>query len=62
MVNIIGAEGFQGHVVYEGLDEVLQIENVCISMEKWKQNPDARWAMLPLSVLKNRNSSINPIK
>jgi hypothetical protein len=30
MVNIIGAEGFQGHVVYEGLDEVLQIENAFV--------------------------------
>ena len=30
LINIIGAEGFSGNAVYEGLNEVLQIENLYI--------------------------------
>ncbi len=30
IVNLLGAEGFSGEVVYEGLNEILQIENVFV--------------------------------
>jgi 5-(carboxyamino)imidazole ribonucleotide synthase len=32
IVNLIGAEGFNGDVVYEGLDEVLKMENVFVHL------------------------------
>ncbi len=32
MVNIIGAEGFSGKVVYEGLEDVLKIDNVFVHL------------------------------
>jgi 5-(carboxyamino)imidazole ribonucleotide synthase len=31
-VNLIGAEGYSGEVVYEGLDEVLKMENVFVHL------------------------------
>ena len=42
MVNIIGAEGFQGHVVYEGLEEVLQIENAFVHIYGKKETKPGR--------------------
>ena len=32
IVNLIGAEGYSGEVVYEGLDEVLKMENVFVHL------------------------------
>jgi 5-(carboxyamino)imidazole ribonucleotide synthase len=32
MVNIIGADGYSGHVLYEGLEEVLKIENAFVHL------------------------------
>jgi 5-(carboxyamino)imidazole ribonucleotide synthase len=32
IVNLIGAEGYSGSVVYEGLDEVLKMENVFVHL------------------------------
>ncbi|MCC6307863.1 MAG: ATP-grasp domain-containing protein, partial [Chitinophagaceae bacterium] len=42
MVNIIGAESFHGHVVYEGLDEVLQIENAFVHIYGKKETKPGR--------------------
>ena len=32
MVNLLGAEGFQGETVYEGLEEVLNIPNAFVHL------------------------------
>jgi len=42
MVNIIGAEGFTGDVKYEGLDEVLAIENAFVHLYGKKQTRPGR--------------------
>lgn len=42
MVNIIGAEGFSGDVKYEGLDEVLKIENLFVHLYGKKQTKPGR--------------------
>ena len=42
IVNIIGAEGFTGDVVYEGLDEVLKIDNVFVHLYGKKQTKPGR--------------------
>ncbi|MGZ8516793.1 MAG: 5-(carboxyamino)imidazole ribonucleotide synthase [Chitinophagaceae bacterium] len=42
MVNIIGAEGFSGEVKYEGLEEVLKIENVFVHLYGKKQTKPGR--------------------
>lgn len=42
MVNIIGANGFSGDVVYEGLDEVLKIENAFVHLYGKKQTKPGR--------------------
>ena len=42
MVNIIGAEGSSGDVVYEGLDEVLKIENAFVHLYGKKQTKPGR--------------------
>ncbi len=42
MVNIIGAEGFSGDVKYEGLEEVLKIENVFVHLYGKKQTKPGR--------------------
>lgn len=42
MVNIIGAEGFSGEVVYEGLEEVLKIENAFVHLYGKKQTKPGR--------------------
>ena len=42
MVNIIGAEGFNGEVKYEGLDEVLKIENAFVHLYGKKQTKPGR--------------------
>lgn len=42
MVNIIGAEGFSGDVKYEGLEDVLKIENVFVHLYGKKQTKPGR--------------------
>lgn len=42
MVNIIGAEGFSGDVQYEGLDEVLKIDNAFVHLYGKKQTKPGR--------------------
>ncbi|HQX97121.1 MAG TPA: ATP-grasp domain-containing protein, partial [Chitinophagaceae bacterium] len=42
MVNIIGAEGFSGDVKYEGLEEVLKIENAFVHLYGKKQTKPGR--------------------
>ena len=42
MVNIIGAEGFSGDVNYEGLEEVLKIENAFVHLYGKKQTKPGR--------------------
>jgi 5-(carboxyamino)imidazole ribonucleotide synthase len=42
MINIIGSEGFTGDVKYEGLDEVLKIENAFVHLYGKKQTKPGR--------------------
>ena len=42
MINIIGAEGFSGNVEYEGLNEVLAIENAFVHLYGKKQTKPGR--------------------
>jgi len=42
MVNIIGAEGFSGDVRYEGLEEVLKMENAFVHLYGKKQTKPGR--------------------
>ena len=42
MVNIVGAEGYSGDVVYEGLEEVLKIENAFVHLYGKKQTKPGR--------------------
>ena len=42
MVNILGAEGFDGDVVYEGLDDVLKIDNAFVHLYGKKQTKPGR--------------------
>jgi 5-(carboxyamino)imidazole ribonucleotide synthase len=42
MVNIIGADGYSGDVKYEGLEEVLKIENAFIHLYGKKQTKPGR--------------------
>jgi 5-(carboxyamino)imidazole ribonucleotide synthase len=42
MVNIVGAEGHQGYAVYEGLSEILQMENAFIHLYGKKETKPGR--------------------
>ena len=42
IVNLLGAEGYTGEVVYEGLNEILQIENVFLHIYGKKQTRPGR--------------------
>jgi 5-(carboxyamino)imidazole ribonucleotide synthase len=42
IVNLVGAEGFEGDAKYEGLDEVLQMENVFVHLYGKKQTKPGR--------------------
>jgi len=42
IVNLIGAEGFTGEAVYEGLDEVLKMDNVFVHLYGKKQTKPGR--------------------
>jgi 5-(carboxyamino)imidazole ribonucleotide synthase len=42
MVNILGAEGYNGEAHYEGLDEILQMDNVFVHLYGKKQTKPGR--------------------
>jgi 5-(carboxyamino)imidazole ribonucleotide synthase len=42
MVNIVGSDGFTGEVIYEGLDEVLKIENAFVHLYGKRQTKPGR--------------------
>jgi 5-(carboxyamino)imidazole ribonucleotide synthase len=42
MVNIVGADGYSGDVKYEGLEEVLKIENAFVHLYGKKQTRPGR--------------------
>jgi 5-(carboxyamino)imidazole ribonucleotide synthase len=42
IVNLVGAEGFEGDAKYDGLDEVLQMENVFVHLYGKKQTKPGR--------------------
>jgi 5-(carboxyamino)imidazole ribonucleotide synthase len=42
IVNLIGAEGFSGPAVYEGLNEILQLENVFVHIYGKKETKPGR--------------------
>jgi 5-(carboxyamino)imidazole ribonucleotide synthase len=42
IVNLVGADGFEGEAKYEGLDEVLQMENVFVHLYGKKQTKPGR--------------------
>jgi len=42
MINILGAEGYNGEVIYEGLDEILKMENAFVHLYGKKQTKPGR--------------------
>jgi 5-(carboxyamino)imidazole ribonucleotide synthase len=42
MVNIVGAKGFNGNVIFEGLEEVLRIDNAFVHLYGKKQTKPGR--------------------
>lgn len=42
IVNLLGAEGFSGEAIYEGLDEILQIDNVFVHIYGKKETKPGR--------------------
>jgi len=57
MVNIIGAEGYSGDVVYEGLEEVLKIENAFVHLYGKKQTRPGR-KMGHVTILSNEKQDL----
>ena len=57
MVNIIGAEGYSGDVVYEGLDEILQIENAFVHIYGKRQTKPGR-KMGHVTILSNEKQDL----
>lgn len=57
MINIIGAEGFSGDVKYEGLDEVLKIENAFVHLYGKKQTRPGR-KMGHVTILSNEKQDL----
>jgi len=57
MVNIIGADGFTGAVKYEGLDEVLKIENAFVHLYGKKQTKPGR-KMGHVTILSNEKQEL----
>jgi 5-(carboxyamino)imidazole ribonucleotide synthase len=57
MVNIIGAAGFTGDAVYEGLDEILQIENAFVHLYGKKQTKPGR-KMGHVTILSNEKQDL----
>jgi len=57
MVNIIGADGYSGEVVYEGLEEILQIENAFVRLYGKKQTKPGR-KMGHVTILSNEKQDL----
>jgi len=57
MVNIIGADGYSGEVVYEGLEEILQIENAFVHLYGKKQTKPGR-KMGHVTILSNEKQDL----
>lgn len=57
MVNIIGAEGFSGEVQYEGLEEVLKIDNAFVHLYGKKQTKPGR-KMGHVTILSNEKQDL----
>jgi 5-(carboxyamino)imidazole ribonucleotide synthase len=57
MINIVGANGYSGDVVYEGLDEVLQIENAFVHIYGKKQTKPGR-KMGHITILSNEKQDL----
>jgi 5-(carboxyamino)imidazole ribonucleotide synthase len=57
MVNIIGADGYTGEAVYEGLDEILQIENAFVHLYGKKQTKPGR-KMGHVTILSNEKQDL----
>jgi 5-(carboxyamino)imidazole ribonucleotide synthase len=57
MVNIIGADGFTGPVKYEGLEEVLKIENAFVHLYGKKQTKPGR-KMGHVTILSNEKQEL----
>ena len=57
MVNIIGAEAFNGNVKYEGLEEVLKIENAFVHLYGKKQTKPGR-KMGHVTILSNEKQDL----
>ena len=59
MVNIIGADGYSGDVVYEGLEEVLKIENAFVHLYGKKQTKPGR-KMGHVTIMSNEKQDLSP--
>ncbi|MGH2564896.1 MAG: 5-(carboxyamino)imidazole ribonucleotide synthase, partial [Ginsengibacter sp.] len=57
MVNLIGAEGFSGNVKYEGLEDVLKIDNVFVHLYGKKQTRPGR-KMGHVTILSNERQEL----
>jgi 5-(carboxyamino)imidazole ribonucleotide synthase len=57
MINIVGANGYSGDVVYEGLDEVLQMENAFVHIYGKKQTKPGR-KMGHITILSNEKQDL----
>ena len=63
MLNVLGEKGYKGDVIYEGLEEVLQIENAFVHLYGKKETRGGR-KMGHVTVLarKNRTCCSRPRK
>ncbi|MGC4034636.1 MAG: 5-(carboxyamino)imidazole ribonucleotide synthase [Chitinophagaceae bacterium] len=57
MINIVGADGFSGDVIYEGLDEVLKMENAFVHLYGKKQTKPGR-KMGHVTILSNEKQDL----
>ena len=57
MINIVGAAGFSGDAVYEGLEEILQIENAFVHLYGKKQTKPGR-KMGHVTILSNEKQDL----
>ena len=63
IVNLLGADGYSGEANYDGLNEILQMDNVFVHIYGKKlPNPDAKWDILLFLVKINRTSSEGRIR
>ena len=62
IVNLLGAEGYEGDAKYDGINEVLEMDNVFVHIYgKRKQRQAVKWDISPFSAMRNRNSHIRRI-